>query len=135
MYTRKCRKELKNLDERFIKQYDIVEADLGQQTGDEKSGKRPCVVISNNDYNANSNNLVVAPMTKLANKLKENKNCVLDTHVILSNKFYHNLRFSSVIQLEDIRSISKERLTKYLGDLTEQSIEQTKKCLRILLDL
>lgn len=135
MYTRKCRKELRNLDERFIKQYDIVEADLGEQVGDEKSGKRPCVVISNNKYNANSNNLVVAPMTKLTNKMKENKNCVLDTHVILSNKFYHNLRFSSVIQLEDIRSISKERLTNYLGDLTEQSIEQTKKCLRILLNL
>ena len=123
------------MDERFIKQYDIIEADFGQQLRNEKSGKRPCVVLSNNNYNANSNNLVVAPMTKLANKLKENKNCVLDTHVVLSNKFYHNLRFSSVIQLEDIRSISKERLTKHIGDLTEQSIEQTKKSLRILLNL
>ena len=78
------------MDKRFIKQYDIVEADLGEQVGDEKSGKRPCVVISNNNYNANSNNLVVAPMTKLANKMKENKNCVLDTHVVLSNRFGRN---------------------------------------------
>lgn len=118
---------------RFIKQYDIVEVDLGsKQVGSEKFGKRPCVVLSNNTHNANSDNVIVAPVTKLKNKLEKGNYVAGKTHIILSKKFYHNLRYTSIIQLEDLRSVSKERLETYIGDLTQKSIGEIKKGIECL---
>ena len=40
---------------------------------------------------------------------------LLPTQVFMSGKYYRSLDSDSVLQLEDIRSISKERVVKYIG--------------------
>ncbi|WP_461199208.1 type II toxin-antitoxin system PemK/MazF family toxin [Enterococcus sp. N249-2] len=93
------------------KKGDIVIVDFGEGIGDEKQGLRPAVVISNNVMNRTSDNVLVAPLTNIENKVDENhKVKLLPWQSYLSNKHYKGLKKSSVVQLEDIRSISKKRI-------------------------
>lgn len=121
---------------RFIKQFDIVYADLGSGTGHEKQGVRPCIVLSNNIMNKTSTNIVIAPLTKYVNKISvTGKVKILSTHVILSRRFYRQLPYTSIVQMEDIRSISKERVTEWMGDLSSRDQELIKAAQRYVLDL
>ena len=114
----------KNHKGRFLKQFDIIFADFGTGQGHEKQGKRPCIVLSNNIMNRSSSNIVVAPLTKYSNKIdKSGKAKILNTHVILSKKFYKQLPYTSIVQVEDIRSISKDRVVEWIGDLSGRDQE------------
>ena len=122
--------------ERFIKQYDIVLCDLGEGMGCEKRGFRPCVIVSNNVLNKFSSNIMVVPLTNMINK--RNKNGTIDlmsTHIILSNKFYRQLNKTSIVQTEDLRSVSKNRIAEWVGDLSKQDEEKLKAALRYTLGL
>ncbi|WP_207463770.1 type II toxin-antitoxin system PemK/MazF family toxin [Enterococcus mundtii] len=122
--------------ERFLKQYDIVYCDLGMGVACEKRGMRPCVVLGNNIINRTSTNIIIAPLTKLANKRDLSGNVkLLATHVVLSNKFYKQLPFTSIIQLEDVRSVSKERIAEYVGDLSDRDKELVKEAQRFVFDI
>ena len=46
-----------------FKQGDIVYIDLDPTKGHEQAGKRPCLVISNNDYNKIMGLFIVCPIT------------------------------------------------------------------------
>lgn len=101
---------------------DIVIVNLGTGVGDEKQGLRPAVVISNDIMNSTSDNILVAPMTDYENKLDENHRVVLlPWQVFLSNKYYKKLKKSSVVQLEDIRSVSKQRVEDRVIERLSQS--------------
>lgn len=107
----------KKLSEQAYNKGDMVVVDLGYDSvGDEKNGRRPCVVLSNSTIGHRSNNIIIAPMTNANNK-KDSSNYInlLPTHVFMSSKYYRSLDMDSVLQLEDIRSISKERVVKYIG--------------------
>ena len=104
----------KELSEQAYNKGDMVVVDLGYDSiGDEKSGRRPCVVLSNS---YRSNNIIIAPMTNANNK-KDSSGYInlLPTHVFMSSKYYRSLDTDSILQLEDIRSISKQRILKYVG--------------------
>lgn len=103
---------------------DIIIVDFGQGIGDEKRGKRPAVIISNNVMNNTSNNILVAPLTDYEHKMDEShKVNLLPWQTYLSAKHY-KLKKSSVVQLEDIRSISKKRVESRIVDrLSESSLK------------
>ena len=108
---------MKDLQSHKYQRGDMIIVDLGYEgIGNEKNGRRPCVVLSNNIMGQNSNNIIVAPMTNANNK-KDDTGYIdlLPTHVFMSGKYYRSLDSDSVLQLEDIRSISKERVEKYIG--------------------
>lgn len=121
-----CRKRLN--------QYSIVYAELGEGVLHEKSGARPCLILSNNMINNRSTNVVVAPLTKYENKYGKGISPG-DAQVFISNKHYGEMRFSSIIQMEDIRSISKNRITEYLFDLQGRDIKLVKEAEKYLLGL
>lgn len=108
---------MKDLTKGTYQKGDMIVVDLGYDSiGNEKNGRRPCVVLSNSVIGHRSNNIIIAPMTNASNK-KDSSNHInlLPTHVFMSSKYYRSLDTDSVLQLEDIRSISKQRIVKYIG--------------------
>lgn len=112
----------------FLSQFDIVYVDFGKGIGDEKEGLRPCVVLSNNLINLYSKNVVVAPLTKIKNKTDKDGNIhVLQSQVILDKEQYKKLLHTSIIQLEDIRSVSKERMGHFISKIKNEDQIEIKK--------
>jgi len=70
--------------------------------------------------------IIVVPITK--------KNRNIPSHVFVP-KGEAGLDIDSYIKVEDIRSISKERLVRYRGDLSYPRIEAVQQILRVLLKL
>ena len=115
---------------------EIVIVDFGKGFLSEKSGVRPAVIVSSNLINHTSDNIIVAPLTKSFNK-KTDKGLtkLLATQMYLSEHYYSKLGYSSVVQLEDVRSISKKRIQGRLETLSKQNYNEMNKKLRKTLDL
>lgn len=113
---------------------DILLVDLGNNFKNEKSGIRPCVVLSKKGINDNSDNIIVAPLTDAEHKKNdEGWMRLLPTHVHMSKSFYKFLSKNSILQLEDIRSISKHRVLKKYGSISEQTSDRINKTLFYML--
>lgn len=115
---------------RILKRGDLISIDFGINVGREKSGIRPAVVLSDAVTNERSENIIVAPTTAYSNKIYEGRVDLLPSQFILSKKFYRQLEKTSIVQLEDIRSVSKKRLNNFLGDLSDRSLEEMNECLK-----
>ena len=103
---------------REIYQGQIYICDLGNNNvGSEQSGERPCLVIQNNILNATSEVIIVLPITSKRKKS-------LPTHYILTNQKYNYLTFNeNTVLCECIRSLSKKRLGKLLGQIEQTDLE------------
>lgn len=110
---------------------DIVSIDFGVNVGKEKSGIRPAVVLSDIVTNERSENIIVAPTTAYINKINkgQTKARMLRSQFILSRKYYKQLNRTSIVQLEDIRSVSKKRINNFLGTLSEKSLKDMEQCI------
>ncbi len=85
------------------------------------------MIISVDKFNQGPADLVIAlPITKT------NRN--IPSHVFVP-KGEAGLDADSYIKVEDIRSISKERLVRYRGELSYPRIEAVEQILRVLLKL
>ena len=91
-------------------------ADLEPVIGSEQGGIRPVLVIQNNIANTYSPTVIIAPTTSKVDK-KPN----LPTHVEV--KAFQGLKYDSIILLEQIRVIDKQRLKSYLGRLAIKDME------------
>lgn len=117
--------------ERVLKRGDIVSIDFGVNVGREKSGIRPAIVLSDATTNTRSENIIVAPTTAYINKVYSGERAnLLPSQFILSKKFYRQLDKTSIVQLEDIRSVSKKRINNFLGDLSDRSLLEMNECIK-----
>lgn len=90
---------------------ELYYADLGTGIGSEQNGYRPVVVIQNDVGNKHSPTTIVAAIsTQIKTKAK------LPTHFHVSPAC--GLAQPSIIMLEQIRTIDKARLEKYIGKLS-----------------
>lgn len=105
------------MSKREIYQGQIYICDLGSDNvGSEQSGERPCLVIQNNILNYTSNIIIVIPITSKRKKY-------LPTHYILTNTKYPFLNFNeNTVLCECIRSISKKRLGKLVGQIDTEDL-------------
>ena len=103
-------------------------ADLSPVIGSEQGGVRPVLVVQNNVGNRYSPTVIVAAITSQINKAK------LPTHVELNSREY-NLDRDSVVLLEQIRTIDKQRLQNKITELDEPVMQQVDDSLRISLGL
>lgn len=95
--------------ERTIKRGDIYYAKLNPVIGSEQGSKhRPVLIISNNKGNRYSTTVIVAAITG-----KEHAKPNLPTHVIVND--CECLEKDSIILLEQIRTLDKQRLQEYIG--------------------
>lgn len=110
---------------------EVVIVDFGKGFLSEKSGVRPAVIVSSNLINHTSDNIIVAPLTKSFNKkTDEGLTKLLTTQIYLSERYYSKLGYSSIIQLEDMRSISKKRVQGKLETLSRQNYNEMNNKLR-----
>ena len=96
---------------------EIYYADLDPHYGSEQGGKRPVIVIQNNTGNKFAPTVIVAAVTSKVTK-KPNQ----PTHVLIDR----NPAFSrpSMVLLEQIKTIDKRRVSKYLGRMTRQQMDE-----------
>jgi mRNA interferase MazF len=106
---------------------EIWQANLNPTRGHEQSGIRPVLVVSVDQFNHGPADLVVVlPITSKARGIP--------LHVPIQPPEC-GLKMMSFIKCEDIRSISKERLTEKIGAIKEETLEEIDDRLRILLRL
>jgi len=107
---------------------DIFYADLGIGRGSEQSGYRPVVIIQNDIGNKYSSTVIVAAITTRI----DHKN-YLPTHCnIHSNR---GLMEPSIILLEQIRTIDKIRLKRFVGRVGAEDLYDLDTALMISLNL
>ena len=107
---------------------DILLADLGKPTGSVQGGCRPVVIIQNNIGNKHSPTLIVAPITSRTwKKSKQPTHYHLDKMNCLSE--------SSMVLLEQITTIDKSCVKKYMGKLDKAQMKKDDYCIEISLGL
>ena len=93
-----------------FKRGEIYYADLSPVVGSEQGGVRPVIIIQNDIGNKYSPTVIVAAITSQISKAK------IPTHIELDAKTYH-LPKDSVILLEQIRTLDKQRLKEKLSEV------------------
>ena len=110
--------------ERNIKRGDIFYAELNPVIGSEQGGTRPVLIISNNTGNRHSPTVIIAPITS-----RTHTKAKLPTHTEV--KDFDKLDKDSIILLEQIRTIDKQRLEQYLGMIPDDMVARVDKALAI----
>jgi mRNA interferase MazF len=101
-----------------VKQAEIWYANLNPIVGSEQSGHRPVLIISGNMLNKYLNIVIMCPLTTKIKNYKGN--------LVIEPTKQNGLTSKSEILTFHIRSISKDRLIKKIGSITEDEIEQIK---------
>lgn len=112
----------------IIRRGDIYYADLRPVVGSEQGGIRPVLVIQNDTGNRHSPTVIVAAITSKMNKAK------LPTHVELSTRQCQIVK-DSVILLEQLRTIDKQRLRDRVCHLDDKLLAKVNEALRVSLEL
>lgn len=108
----------------FFPRGTILMAKYGENIGFEKSGYRPVLIVSNDQINKSNKNVLVVPLTKSANKRTQQGDVRLSrSQYLLHKKNNPFLTFDSVVQCEDIRSISKYRLRQSMGNINPGDLQ------------
>lgn len=94
----------------MVKQGEVYFADLSPVHGSEQGGLRPVLVVSNNIMNKHSTCVIVVAITAQISEPK------LPTHVVIESD-KHNFSKRSIILLEQVRTIDKERLRERITTL------------------
>ena len=95
-----------------VKRGDIYYADLSPVVGSEQGGLRPVLIVQNDVGNKYSPTVIAAAITSQISKTR------LPTHIdVTADRF--GLSKDSVILLEQIRTIDKQRLKEKMGHLDE----------------
>lgn len=113
----------------MVKRGDVYWARLDQTEGSEQAGTRPVVIVSRNAINENSPIVVIAPTTAHSPKKR------LYPSQVLLRRGEGGLPNDSILLGEQIRAISKSRLSNYLGRLSSSKVTEVSAALKIALDL
>lgn len=111
-----------------VRRGDIFYADLSPVVGSEQGGIRPVLVIQNDTGNRHSPTIICAAITSRMNKAK------LPTHIELDSRKCQLVK-DSVILLEQIRTIDKQRLKDMVGHLDRKLMNKVDEAIRISLEL
>jgi len=107
---------------------DIFYANLNSGIGSEQRGYRPVLIIQNNIGNKFSPTVIVAVITG-----KVHYKARLPTHYLLNH--FSALSVPSMVLLEQIITIDKRRLKRYVGRISEEEVASINKALSISLGL
>ena len=111
-----------------MKRGDIYYADLRPVIGSEHGGIRPVLIIQNDIGNRHSPTIICAAITSRMNKAN------LPTHIELQAGRYDMMK-DSVILLEQLRTIDKQRLKDKVCHLDEDIMKKVNRGLMISLEL
>jgi mRNA interferase MazF len=108
---------------------DVFKANLEPVQGSEQGGTRPVVVVSRDALNKFSPNVVICSITEAANKKK-----IYPSHVRVPAGT-GGLTLDSIVVCEQVRAISKTRLTSQYGKFDKNVMTSIEAALKITLDL
>ena len=107
-----------------IKRGEIYYADLSPVVGSEQGGVRPVLIVQNNVGNKYSPTVIAAAIT--SQKFKTN----LPTHISVDANSC-GLSKDSIVLLEQIRTLDKQRLKERMGNLPENDMDRIDKALSV----
>lgn len=93
----------------------VVVADLEPVRGSEEGKRRPVLVVSNEDTNQTLTNVTVLPLTSTQRKPYPGET-ILPAGAAGQSK-------ESIVMAHQIRTISKERVTRYIGHLDDPGLQ------------
>ncbi len=103
----------------MVMKWQIYSADLNPVVGSEQKGKRPVLVISDDDYSLSMPLVSILPITSL----KPGRVIYPNEVLIISNENPDiGLKTDSIILVHQIRTISKERLVNHIGNIDDSQI-------------
>lgn len=109
-----------------VKRGEIYYANLCPIVGSEQGGVRPVVILQNDKGNKHSNTTIVAAITSEFDKPN------LPTHVIFKTD---RMKKKSMVLLEQIRTIDKSRLGRFVGTMDHRTMKQVDKAILISFSL
>lgn len=98
-----------------IKRGEIYYAEFSPVIGSEQDGNRPAVILQNDKGNLHSRTTIIAAITSELDKTH------LPTHVIFTAD---GLKKTSMVLLEQIRTIDKSRLGSYVGMIDDKTMKR-----------
>ena len=107
-----------------IKRGDIYYADLSPVVGSEQGGLRPVLIIQNDIGNRYSPTVIAAAITSRMGKNR------LPTHIDIHADRV-GLAKDSVVLLEQVRTIDKQRLKERMGNLSVADMNKINKALTV----
>ena len=111
-----------------VKRGDIYYADLSPVIGSEQGGRRPVLVVQNDQGNRFSPTVIVLALTSQLQKAR------LPTHVTI-RAGETGLSRDSVAMAEQLRTLDKRRLGERIGRLPEEEMLRVDEALRVALHL
>ena len=114
--------------EKNIMRGELYYADLDPIIGSEQGGYRPVLIIQNNTGNKHSPTVIVAAITS-----KAGVKAKLPTHYFLEPG--NGLEKTSLVLLEQLRTVDKQRLTEYVGTLPDNHIRGINHALAVSIGL
>lgn len=112
---------------RMVKRGEIYYADLDPISGSEQGGNRPVLILSNDLGNIHSSTVVVAAITHNRKKKTQFTHCVIRKEC--------GLKCESIVLAEQIRTVDKNRLTEFVGKLSEKSMRKINYAIMVSLGL
>ena len=107
-----------------VKRGEIYYADLSPVVGSEQGGMRPVLIVQNDVGNKFSPTVIAAAIT--SQRFKTN----LPTHIQV-NADECGLTKDSIVLLEQVRTIDKQRLKERMGNLDEKDMSRIDKALYV----
>ncbi|MGD8399964.1 MAG: type II toxin-antitoxin system PemK/MazF family toxin [Bacillota bacterium] len=111
-----------------IQRGDIFYANLNPVQGSEQGGQRPVLIIQNDVGNMYSPTTIIAAITSRIKRAK------LPTHIEI-NAVRFQLEKDSVVLLEQLRTIDKQRLMEKITHLDEEMMRKVDRAIEISLGL
>lgn len=108
-----------------VKQGDVWYTNLNPTKGSEQAGHRPVVIVSGDVVNAYLNIVIAMPLTTKIKNYKGN--------LVLTPTKENGLTIRSEVLIFHIRSLSKERLEKKIGQISAEELSQLKEGLNDIL--
>ena len=111
-------------DFKYIKRGELYYADLSPVVGSEQGGLRPVLIIQNDVGNRYSPTVIAAAITSRMGKAR------MPTHIdIYADKV--GLAKDSVILLEQIRTLDKQRLKEKMGHLDDATMRVVNNAIQV----
>ncbi len=107
-----------------IKRGDIYYADLSPVVGSEQGGIRPVLIVQNDVGNKYSPTVIAAAITSQQDKSR------MPTHINVNGDSC-GLSKDSVVLLEQVRTIDKQRLKERMGNLSISDMNKINKALYV----
>ena len=108
----------------FVKRGEIYYADLSPVVGSEQGGMRPVLIVQNDVGNRHSPTVIAAAITSQKDTSR------LPTHISI-NADRCGLAKDSIVLLEQVRTLDKQRLKERMGELDEGAMNKVDNALSV----